>query len=160
MTTSYQRRVAERDRYRRWWEEERELVRSKEAEIQERFKDDKIRGEWFNPSRELLSFINEDASNQWNISFEDSGVEIKETRKEISLSHSGWTLNETKDEQEIYISIDDYYKIDLDLGHNGDEFKIRLHDGGIDIVSAGDDIFGGAYIHLVGKKTVVPDGEK
>ncbi len=132
----------------------------KEAEIQERFKDDKIRGEWFKASKNLLAFIDEDADNRWEIVVEEDSVNIQETRKEINISHGGWHLTETKDEQEIYITIDNYYKVGLDLGHNGDEFKIRLHDGGVSISSMAEGHFGGVDIHLVGKKTVVSDGEK
>ena len=38
-----------------------------EAEIHERWKHERIRGEWFRPSRKLLVFIEQDAATKWHI---------------------------------------------------------------------------------------------
>ena len=99
-----------------------------EKELHGKFEHEHIRGEWFHPSRKLLDFINNDATNDWQINMNNNidEINISESKNEIFIDKGGWSITEQREEFELFISIDGYYKVYIDhLNSTKNKITIR-----------------------------------
>jgi len=131
---------------------------SYESEIHECLSHERIRGEWFRPGKSVLDFIDDDATNNWEIKTTDEadGLSITESRKEIDITAGGWGITHQKDDIELILTADGYYKIYIDHRDGSSGSKINITDDSI-IISPEDpqsiDEF--IIINLRGYKRVV-----
>lgn len=131
---------------------------NKEAEIHERWKHEKIRGEWFRPSRSLLNFINGEAANEWEVQVEKSSIAISETRNEVNVDGVTWSMLEMKESHDLHLTYYQGVHLAVEL-----EMKCGCKDWTIDLFKDGIRISQNVYhpnnenlwIHCRGEKTVI-----
>jgi len=133
-----------------------------ESNIHDRFGYEKVRGEWFHPSRLLLNFIEEDAKNIWEIEYANLMgrgclLAISESKKELLVEAGGWSVSTTKNDFDLDIYWDDCINVHIETSHiKNDKHKIHIHNSGIYIESNGGPYDGSKITFLlVGEKEVV-----
>ncbi len=83
-----------------------------EAELHEQWKHERIRGEWFRPSRQLLEYIETEASNNWEIKLSTGQIiDIYETKITLRINLGGWWVEAERDNETLVIDAAPSYKI-------------------------------------------------
>ncbi len=83
-----------------------------EQDLHEEWKHERIRGEWFHPSKKLLEYINKWASNDWEIKLsDDQTIDITETKSTLHINGGGWWIKAKRNEATLVIDAADHYKI-------------------------------------------------
>lgn len=84
-----------------------------EADLHEKWTHENIRGEWFRPSRKLLSFIENDVCNRYDFQIPDMELEVKETKNTVKVISKNWIFLIKKDEKKIGLEILDGSLLEL-----------------------------------------------
>lgn len=102
-----------------------------ESEIHGRFRQEKIRGEWFRPSQKLLRFIREECENCTEVNLNNSKQQVLVSEHidgNISVSFDGGhdiVFNPKCNRVAIFIAGGQGMELFLELGHQGQSYLFR-----------------------------------
>lgn len=92
-----------------------------EASLHEQWKHEKVRGEWFHPSEQLLLYINREASNQYSYKFETGYITLIESRYNFFIDGNGFQFAIKKHREKLGVFINNGYPLHIET--NGKVFE-------------------------------------